>query len=118
MKNNIFPFHLNENASNAIAMFSNGDITYANTAFEKLYNPLKKDDKNQADYERVVELYKLIASEEKLIKSTKKHMKQTKKVEYVKRDAVKKIIAAWVITVPAAATLAAVLFFMIKGIMV
>jgi len=78
----------------------------------------KKDEKTQTDYERVVELYKLIATEEKLIKSTKKHMKQTKKVEYVKRDAVKKIIAAWVITVPAAATLAAILFFMIKGIMV
>jgi len=78
----------------------------------------KKDEKTQSDYERVVELYKLIAAEEKLIKSTKKHMKQTKKIEYVKRDAVKKIIAAWVITVPAAATLAAILFFMIKGIMV
>jgi len=78
----------------------------------------KKDAKTQGDYERVVELYKLKANEEKLIKSTKKHMKQTKKVEYVKRDAVKKIIAAWVITVPAAATLSAILFFMIKGIMV
>ena len=78
----------------------------------------KKDEKTQSDYERVVELYKLIANEEKLIKSTKKHMKETKKVEYVKRDAVKKIIAAWVITVPAAAVLAAVLFFMIKGIMI
>ena len=78
----------------------------------------KKDSKTQGDYERVVELYKLIANEEKAIKSTKRHMKETKKVEYVKRDAVKKIIAAWVITVPAAATLAAVLFFMIKGIMV
>ena len=78
----------------------------------------KKDNKNQADYERVVELYKLIANEEKLIKSTKKHMKATKKVEYVKRDAVKKIITAWVVTVPAAAVLAAVLFFMIKGIMI
>ena len=78
----------------------------------------KKDEKSQNDYERVVELYKLIATEEKLIKSTKKHMKQTKKIEYVKRDAVKKIIAAWIITVPAAAILAAILFFMIKGIMV
>jgi len=38
-------------------------------------------------------------------------------VQYVKRDALKKIVAAWVITVPAAAALAAVLFFMIKGIM-
>jgi len=78
----------------------------------------KKDGKTQADYERVVELYKLIATEEKVIKSTKKHMKQTKKVEYVKRDAVKKIIAAWIITVPAAAVLAAALFYTIKGIMV
>jgi len=78
----------------------------------------KKDEKNVGEYERVVELYKLIADEEKIIKSTKKHMKQAKKVEYVKRDAVKKIIAAWVITVPAAATLAGLLFYMIRGIMV
>jgi len=77
-----------------------------------------KDSKGESDYERIVELYKLIAQEKELIKTTKKHMKQTKKVEYVKRDAIKKIIAAWVITVPAAATLAALLFFMIKGIMV
>lgn len=78
----------------------------------------KQDEKSTTQYERVVELYKFIADEEKLIKSTKKHIKQTKKVEYVKRDAVKKIIAAWLITVPAAATLAGLLFFMIKGIMV
>jgi len=74
-------------------------------------------EKSQSDYKRIVLLYKLIANEEKLIKSTKKHMKATKKVEYVKRDAIKKIIAAWLITVPAAGVLAAILFFMIKGIM-
>jgi PiT family inorganic phosphate transporter len=77
-----------------------------------------KEDKVKEDYERIVELYKLIAEEEELIKSTKKHMKKTKKVEYVKRDAVKKIIAAWLITVPAAAILSALLYFMIKGIMI
>ena len=76
-----------------------------------------KDNKSENDYARIVELYKLIAEENKLIKSTKKHIKQTKKVEYVKRDAIKKIITAWVITVPAAAVLAAILFYMIKGIM-
>jgi PiT family inorganic phosphate transporter len=76
-----------------------------------------KDNKNQADYERVVELYKQIAYEEKQIKSAKKSIKRTKKVEFVKRDAIKKIITAWVVTVPAAAILAAVLFYMIKGIM-
>ncbi|QOP40623.1 inorganic phosphate transporter [Sulfurimonas marina] len=77
----------------------------------------KKDDKSKADYERIVELYKLIAKEEELLKSTKKHIKKIEKVQYVKRDTVKKIIAAWIITVPAAAIIAGVLFYAIKGIM-
>lgn len=77
-----------------------------------------KDGKTQSDYERVVELYKLIAKEENLLKSTKKHIKKIEKVQYVKRDTVKKIIAAWLITVPAAAIIAAVLFYAIKGIMI
>ncbi len=78
----------------------------------------KKESKSKEDYERIVELYKLIAEEEKIIKMNKKSIKQAKKVQYVKRDAVKKIIAAWIITVPAAAILAGGLFFMIKGIMI
>ncbi len=78
----------------------------------------KKENKSKEDYERIVELYKLIAEEEKIIKMNKKTIKQAKKVQYVKRDAVKKIIAAWLITVPAAAVLAGGLFFMIKGIMI
>ncbi len=77
-----------------------------------------KKEKNVREYERIVTLYKLVADEEKLIKSTKKHIKKIKKVEYVKHDAMKKIIAAWLITVPAAAILAAILFYMIRGIMV
>ena len=89
-----------------------------NAYAKELKNLEAKDDKGEQDYERIVELYKSIAQEKELIKSTKKHMKQTKKVEFVKRDAVKKIITAWIITVPAAAILAAILFFMIKGIMV
>ena len=75
-----------------------------------------KEAKKQADYERVVELYKMINEEETKIKEAKKHLKTTEKVQYVKRDAVKKIIAAWVITVPAAALLSALIYFMIKGI--
>ena len=77
-----------------------------------------KETKNQDDYERIVELYKTIADEEKQIKSAKKSIKKSKKVEFVKREAIKKIITAWVVTVPAAAVLAAILFYMIKGIMV
>lgn len=77
-----------------------------------------KSDKTQSDYTRIVNLYKLIADEKKIIKSTKKNIKKAKKVQYVRRDAIKKIVAAWLITVPAAAILAGMLFFTIKGIMV
>jgi PiT family inorganic phosphate transporter len=76
-----------------------------------------KENKTEDDYKRLVTLLKLIEEEEKLIKSAKKHIKRVKKVQYVKRDAIKKIVAAWVITVPAAAVLAAALFYTIKGIM-
>jgi len=75
-----------------------------------------KDNKTKSDYERIVELYKAIDHEEEKIKASKKHIKNVEKVKYVKRDAVKKIIAAWIITVPAAAVLSAAIFFMIKGI--
>jgi PiT family inorganic phosphate transporter len=76
----------------------------------------EKADKSKEDYERIVELYKLIDIEEHKIKSSKKHIKSVEKVKYVKRDAIKKIVAAWIITVPAAALLSAAIFFMIKGI--
>ncbi len=77
-----------------------------------------QENKGEIEYARIAQLYRLIAEENKNIKSTKKDIKRTKKIEYVKRDAVKKIIAAWLITVPAAAILAATLFFTIKGIMI
>jgi PiT family inorganic phosphate transporter len=76
----------------------------------------EKTDKSKADYERIVDLYKAIDQEEERIKIAKKHIKSIEKVKYVKRDAVKKIIAAWVITVPASAVLSAAIFFMIRGI--
>jgi len=76
----------------------------------------EKKEKKKADYERIVDLYKMIDEEETLIKEAKKHLKSARKVKYVKREAVKKIIAAWVITVPAAAVLSAAIYFMIRGI--
>jgi len=75
-----------------------------------------KEEKSKADYERIVDLYKMVDEEEELIKEAKKHLKSARKVKYVKRDAVRKIIAAWVITVPAAAVLSAAIYFMIRGI--
>ncbi len=76
----------------------------------------KKSGKEKSDYKRIVELYKLIDEEEVRIKEAKKEMKTAKKVQYVKRDTIKKIVAAWIITVPIAAVLSAMVFFMIKGI--
>ncbi|MEA3417939.1 MAG: inorganic phosphate transporter [Campylobacterota bacterium] len=76
-----------------------------------------KGEKIKADYERIVDLYKMIDEEEQQLKEAKKQLKSAQKVQYVKRDAVKKIIAAWVITVPAAAVLSAAIYFMIRGIL-
>jgi PiT family inorganic phosphate transporter len=75
-----------------------------------------KSTKEEADYERIVELYKMANEEETKIKNSKKDLKTAQKCEYVKRDAVKKILAAWVITVPAAALLSALVYYMIRGI--
>ena len=73
--------------------------------------------KSKSNYIRIVELYKGIETKQELVKQEKKDVKEAKSAKYVKRDAVKKIIAAWIITVPAAAMLSAAIFFMIKGIM-
>ena len=75
-------------------------------------------DKSKSNYMRIVELIKNIDDREDLVKQDRKDVKDAKRTKYVKRDAVKKIIAAWIITVPAASILAAAIFFMIKGIMV
>ena len=77
----------------------------------------KKEEKSKNDYIKIVELYRGIDKKEALVKQEKKDIKEEKRTTYVKRDAVKKIIAAWIITVPAAACLSAIVFFTIKGIM-
>ena len=77
----------------------------------------KKSDKTDQDYTRVTTLYRLIYDDEESIKQAKKVLKKDEKNLYVKRDAIKKIITAWVITVPSAAVMAGCIFFMIKGLM-
>jgi len=64
------------------------------------------------NYQRKAELYEIIKAEKKVTKSLKKALKE----HYVKRGMVKKIIAAWVITVPAAALLSAIIFYILKGV--
>ena len=75
------------------------------------------ESKSKSDYVRIVEIYKSIEKRDAQVKQERKDIKEEKRTKYVKRDAVKKIIAAWIITVPAAAMLSAAVFFMIKGIM-
>ena len=53
-----------------------------------------------------------------LTRAERKSLKKELRQELVKRSALVKIAAAWVITVPAAGLMSALLFFAIKGVMV
>ncbi len=64
------------------------------------------------DAQRKLELFEKIKYEKKKTKVLKRAVKET----YVKRGMIRKIVAAWVITVPAAAMLSAMIFFIIKGV--
>jgi PiT family inorganic phosphate transporter len=76
-----------------------------------------KKHKSEEDYQRLTSLYQSIKAEEEVLKGVKKTLKKDKKNLYVKRGTVKKIITAWLITVPTAAVMSACIFYMIKGIM-
>jgi len=77
----------------------------------------RKDNKEKEDYENIVSLYEKIDGQEKIIKRLRKILKKEEKTEYVKRDMLKKIVAAWIITVPVAGFFSAIIFFVIKGMM-
>ena len=76
-----------------------------------------KTSKSVEDIDRIEILKELIIDEEAKIEQDKKHLKRAKKTKYVKRSAIMKIVAAWIITVPAAALLSAGIFYIISGIM-
>jgi PiT family inorganic phosphate transporter len=76
---------------------------------------LDKPNKGVEEYQRITDLYRAIDKEENALKKVKKTLKKDKKNLFVKRDVVKKIITAWLITVPAAAVLSAGLYYMIRG---
>ena len=83
-------------------------------AVEK-YEELKRklaELKTEEDYKQQIELMAQLKYKKKKVKSLKKALRET----YVKRGMVKKIVAAWVITVPAAAALSAIIFYVLKGI--
>ena len=66
------------------------------------------------DYQKQVEMMEAVKVQKKKVKSLKRSLREN----YVKRGMVKKIVAAWVITVPAAAVLSAIIFYILKGIAV
>jgi len=68
--------------------------------------------KTEEDYKRQIELLTRVKEQKKKVK----HLKKALRENYVKRGMVKKIVAAWVITVPAAAVLSAIIFFVLKGV--
>ncbi len=63
------------------------------------------------DYKRKVELMEQLKIEKKSAKKIKKELREN----YVKRGMVKKIVLAWIITVPVAAMLSAFVFYILKG---
>ena len=66
---------------------------------------------------RMLKQLKQKTASAELSKKERKQLKKAYKQELVKRSAVYKIAAAWVITVPASGTLAAVIYFTIKHLM-
>ena len=91
-------------------------------ALEALGDPKKADPfLVKALIEKINQEKEVIArlehGEIKLTKIEKKAIKALKKYELVQRSALKMIVAAWIITVPAAAVLAAMFYFMIRGIL-
>ena len=77
----------------------------------------EKENRSQQDYERIVWLFQAIEKLEKELKKETKALKRVHKTKYVTRSAIKKIVAAWVITVPAAGVVSAIIFYVLKGIM-
>jgi PiT family inorganic phosphate transporter len=68
---------------------------------------------SEQEREKMTKLLRAIAREEK----AEKVIVEDKVAGYVKRDIVKKVITAWIITVPSTAVLSACIFFVIKAFM-
>ncbi len=78
---------------------------------------LPEDQKDKKVYKQIGKLYELAEEEERLLEEEARIVEKLQRKRYVKRDAFRKIIAAWIITVPVAAILSACIYFMIRGMM-
>ena len=79
---------------------------------------LDDDKKDKKVYKQIGIFYEMVENEERLLEEEQRVVDKLHRKKYVKRDAFKKIIAAWVITVPVAAILSASIYFMIRGMMI
>jgi PiT family inorganic phosphate transporter len=79
---------------------------------------LPEDKKDKKVYKQIGKLYEMVESEEKTLEEEQRIVEKLHRKKYVKRDAFKKIIMAWIITVPVAAILSASIYFMIRGMMI
>ena len=87
-------------------------------AYRKSLKTLEgKEAPTAEDFQQIAKLYRQINKEQVKVKQAKRTLKSDEKVVHVKRDAIKKIITAWIITVPIAAVFSAALFFMLKGVL-
>ena len=78
------------------------------------------DEYEEANLSEKGDMLKLLKQKKEgpnLAKKERKQLKKSYRKELVKRSILLKIAAAWVITVPAAASMAALLFFTIRGMM-
>ncbi|MBW7470849.1 inorganic phosphate transporter [Marinobacter sp. M216] len=95
------------------------EVRHAGEDREKVERVLKEFE--EASFEEKGEILKKLKSTDgryaPISKSERKSLKKLYRQDLVKRSAVLKIVAAWLITVPLSALLAAMLFFTIRGML-
>jgi PiT family inorganic phosphate transporter len=87
---------------------------------QKRLKPFLDDFRNASveEMERLLKQAKKKKKQVPLLKSERKRLKKIYKEEMVKRSHLIRIAAAWIITVPASAAMAALLFFTLRGLMI
>jgi PiT family inorganic phosphate transporter len=76
------------------------------------------ENKSEADFKKIIELQRDINNAQEKIDYANKSINDISQSNYVQRSFVTKIVSAWIITVPAAAIMAALIFFMIRGMVI